>query len=114
MPGLPAWPLPLWPAVLDPLAVRVIVALLIAAVAWRCASLARRWFDQVSARSRADVNLRLLLSRFFYLAVLIYGLLWALEGLGISPAAILASLGVLGLAVGLAIQDILKNVFAGV
>jgi small conductance mechanosensitive channel len=101
------------PAALDPLAVRVFIALVIVLVTWRLASTARHWFDRFSQRSRADVHLRVVLSRFFYFTLLVYGLLWALEVLGVSPAAILTSLGVFGLAVGLAVQDILKNVFAG-
>jgi len=109
-----AWPFPRLPITLDVFAARVAVALVLALVSWRLATAARHWFDRMSARSRADVNLRVLLSRFFYLALLTYGLFWALEVLGVSPAAIVTSLGVLGLAVGLAIQDILKNFFAGV
>jgi small-conductance mechanosensitive channel len=108
------WPFPTLPITLDVFAVRVAVALLVALAFWRLASAARHWFDRMSARSRADVNLRVLLSRVFYLALLAYGLLWALEVLGVSPAAIVTSLGVFGLAVGLAVQDILKNFFAGV
>jgi len=113
MPNLTGMPFPTLPAALDPLAIRVLIALVIVLITWRAASTTRHWFDRVSQRSRADVNLRVLLSRFFYFTVLVYGLLWALEVLGVSPAAILTSLGVLGLAVGLAIQDILKNFFAG-
>jgi small-conductance mechanosensitive channel len=105
---------PTLPAALDPLAVRALIALVIVLITWRAASTVRQWFDRVSQRSRADVNLRVLLSRFFYFTVLVYGLLWALEVLGVSPAAILTSLGVFGLAVGLAVQDILRNFFAGI
>jgi small conductance mechanosensitive channel len=108
------WPFPTLPAALDLFAARFCVAVLIAVVTWRLASAARHWFDRVSVRSRADANMRVLLSRFFYLTVLVYGLLWALEILGVSPAAIITSLGVLGIAVGLAAQDILKNFFAGI
>ncbi|SRR5579884_3383591 len=114
MAGLLNWLFPSLPITPDAFAARLLLALVIALISWRLASTARHWFDRVSARSRADVNLRVLLSRFFYLTLLIYGLLWALEVLGISPAAIVTSLGVFGLAIGLAIQDILKNFFAGV
>jgi small conductance mechanosensitive channel len=113
MPNPIGMPFPTLPAALDPLAIRALIALVIVLITWRAARTARHWFDRVSQRSRADVNLRVLLSRFFYFTVLVYGLLWALEVLGVSPAAILTSLGVFGLAVGLAIQDILKNFFAG-
>jgi small-conductance mechanosensitive channel len=108
------WPLPTLPAALDPLAARLAVAALIGLIAWRLATLARKWFEQVSARSSADANLKVLFARFCYLTVLVYGLLWALEVVGISPATIFTSLGVLGLALSLAAQDILKNFIAGV
>jgi len=47
------------------------------------------------------------------LAVVILGLLMLLNGLGISVAPILTALGVGGLAVALALQDTLSNLFAG-
>jgi small conductance mechanosensitive channel len=114
MPGPPDSLFPALPAALDPFAVRLVVALAIVVLAWRFAVAIRHLFESVSERSRADVNLRVLLSRFFYLTVLIVGLLWALEVLGVSPAAIVTSLGVVGLAVGLAAQDLLKNFIAGI
>jgi small-conductance mechanosensitive channel len=46
--------------------------------------------------------------------VLFYGLLWGVEVLGVSPTALVAGFGVLGLAASLALQDILKSFCAGV
>jgi small-conductance mechanosensitive channel len=101
-------------AALGPFAGRLVGALVIALIAWRLAAAAQRWFDRVSARTRADVNLRVLLGRFVYLTVLILGFIWGLEVFGVSPAALVTALGVLGLAASLALQDILKNFCAGV
>lgn len=47
------------------------------------------------------------------IAVIALGALWALAGLGISIAPLLTALGVGGLAVALALQDTLSNLFAG-
>jgi small conductance mechanosensitive channel len=104
---------PLW-GVLAPLAGRAVAALLIAFLAWRVASGVRGWFERATARSSADLHLRVLAGRFLYLVVFIYGLLWAVEVLGVSPAALVAGFGVLGLAASLALQDILKSFCAGV
>jgi small-conductance mechanosensitive channel len=101
-------------AILSPLVGRLLVALLVAFIAWRLATIVRGWFERATARSSADIHLRVLAGRFLYLAVFIYGLLWAVEVLGISPTALVAGLGVLGLAASLALQDILKSFCAGV
>ena len=99
---------------LSPFIGRLVVALVIAVVAWRVAAGTRGWFERATARSSADVHLRVLVGRFLYLVVLFYGLLWGVEVLGISPTALLAGFGVLGLAASLALQDILKSFCAGI
>lgn len=114
---MPAFPdvsaAPLW-AALAPLVGRVVLAIVVALVAWRVATAVRQWFERATAHSSADVHLRVLAGRFLYLAVFVYGLLWAVEVLGVSPAALVAGFGVLGLAASLALQDILKSFCAGV
>ncbi len=97
-----------------PLVGRLVAAVLIAVVFWRVAGATRGWFDRAVARSSADVHLRVLVGRLLYSVVLVYGLIWGIEVLGISPAALLAGFGVLGIAASLALQDILKSVCAGV
>ncbi|HZS00284.1 MAG TPA: mechanosensitive ion channel domain-containing protein [Chloroflexota bacterium] len=104
---------PVW-AALAPLLGRALLALAVAFIAWRLATALRGWFERATARSSADVHLRVLAGRFLYLVVFIYGLVWALELLGVSPAALVAGFGVLGLAASLALQDILKSFCAGV
>ena len=104
---------PLWSTV-SPLLGRALLALLIAFLAWRVASAVRGWFERATARSSADIHLRVLVGRFLYLVVFVYGLLWAVEVLGVSPGALVAGFGILGLAASLALQDILKSFCAGV
>lgn len=99
---------------LGPLTARVVAALVVVVVAWRLATATRSWFERVSARTRADVNVRVLVGRALYLSVLIFGLVWSLDVFGVSPAMLITALGVLGLAASLALQDILKNFCAGI
>jgi small conductance mechanosensitive channel len=99
---------------LSPFLGRFVLAMVVALVAWRVAAGTRGWFERATARSSADIHLRVLVGRFLYLVVLFYGLLWGVEVLGISPTALLAGFGVLGLAASLALQDILKSFCAGI
>ncbi len=92
---------------------RVIVALVVGLVTWRVAALARASFERAAARTAADANVRLLASRLLYGAILIAGLVWVLGFLGMDQASILATFGAIGLALSLAVQDILKSFFAG-
>ncbi len=54
-----------------------------------------------------------LLSNLVKIAVITFGILIILQSLGISITPILATLGISGLVVGLAFQDTLSNLFAG-
>jgi small-conductance mechanosensitive channel len=101
-------------SILGPLTGRALAALLVVLIAWRLATTTRAWAHRLSGRTSADVNHRLLLSRFLYFVVLVFGLVWALEVLGVNPAALLTAVGVLGLAASLALQDLLKNFVSGV
>ncbi len=92
---------------------RLVVALIVGLIIWRVAALARASFDRAAARTAADANVRLLASRLIYGAVLIAGLVWVLGFLGVEQASILATFGAIGLALSLAVQDILKSFFAG-
>src|SRR5215216_3849744 len=98
MPGAPPLSNLDLPTLLAPLVGRLLIALIIAVAAWRIAAAARSWFETATARSSADIHLRVIVGRFLYLVVLFYGLLWAVEVMGISPTALVAGFGVLGLA----------------
>lgn len=93
---------------------RLLIALLIALLANWAATLARRWSLRVLGRTPADINVRMLLGRLVQLSLLAIGLIWALYVLGVDPTALLAAIGVVGLAISLALQDILKNYFSGI
>jgi small conductance mechanosensitive channel len=92
---------------------RAAVAIISAIVWWWVALRIRASFDRAVGRTRADVNARLLAGRLVYGGVLAVGGVWVLGIAGVGLAAILATFGVAGLALSLAIQDILKSFFAG-
>jgi small conductance mechanosensitive channel len=77
------------------------------------ASRVRHWFEDITARTKADANTRLLVGRLLALLVLMIGAATVLDTVGIPLSAVVTFVGVIGLAISLALQDILKNFFAG-
>ncbi|MBI2952899.1 MAG: mechanosensitive ion channel [Chloroflexi bacterium] len=74
---------------------------------------ARRGTAASIGRTRADPNIAVFVGRFAHLGVLTIGGLIALGIAGIDWTVILALAGAIGLAVSLAVQDVLKNLVAG-
>jgi small-conductance mechanosensitive channel len=105
------WPGPLagWEVPLTTLARAVIVVL----ITWFLASRARPWFERMTAGTRADANTRLAVGRLLSVIVLLVGAVTLLDTFGIPLSAVVTFVGVVGLAISLATQDILKNFFAG-
>jgi small-conductance mechanosensitive channel len=77
------------------------------------ASRVRHWFERATLGTRADPNTRLLVARILALLVLVIGAATVLDTIGIPLSAVVTFVGVVGLAISLALQDILKNFFAG-
>jgi len=71
----------------------------------------RNWAKQT--KSHVDNNLITLLHKVSKLVVIIVGLLYLLDVWGVSITPLLASLGVVGIAVAFALQTTLGNVFGG-
>jgi small conductance mechanosensitive channel len=93
---------------------RLTIALVVVALTFFVAARLRNGIVFFFRRNKGDLGLAILLGRIVYFVVLFLGVLVLLPVFGLSPAALLAALGVLGLAVSLAMQDVLKNVFAGI
>jgi small-conductance mechanosensitive channel len=93
---------------------RLLLALVIIALTFAVAARARNAIVYFFRRNKGDLGLAILLGRVAYFCVLFLGLLIILPVFGLSATALFAALGVLGLAVSLAMQDVLKNVFAGI
>lgn len=101
------------PGAMGPMVRKLLVVLLIVSITW---SLGRAVATAVTHRATAlgmlpSVNLISNLARILVLAL---GGLVVLQTLGISITPLVTALGVGGLAVGLALQDTLANLFAGI
>jgi len=93
---------------------RTIVVLVIVAVTWVLARLSAAWVHAQTAPAHGTLPSATLLPNLARLVVLGTGVLVVLETLDIKITPILTALGVGGLAVALALQDTLANLFAGV
>lgn len=91
----------------------VFLALLVVLITIYMASRIRRGVHAFF-RKRGDLGLAILLGRTSYFLILYLGALIVLRVFGLDAAVLFTSLGVVGLAVGLALQDVLKNVIAGI
>jgi len=76
--------------------------------------LARRTVDRAIERSRADRQVQTLIHNLIVVTTLAVALLGGLSALGLSLSVMITSLGLTGLAVGLALQDLLRNILAGI
>ncbi len=93
---------------------RVVLAFVIFGVALFIAHRVRNTVRASFRRRKGDTGLELLLGRVSFVIVLVVGLLLVLPIFGLSATALFATLGVFGLAISLAIQDVLKNAVAGI
>ncbi|MDA1081558.1 MAG: mechanosensitive ion channel family protein [Gemmatimonadetes bacterium] len=91
---------------------RPLLAVVIMSVSWTLASVVSAMIKLPQGPSGAVPSARIL-STAAQASVLAVGFLVALQTLGVSVTPILTALGVGGLAVGLALQDTLANLFAG-
>jgi small-conductance mechanosensitive channel len=122
-------PLPLWGATLGlyvasdlvalPAAVarviqRSLLALFIFAITWALANMAAGVVKAQTGAARSTLPSATLLPNLSRILVLVVGVLVILDTLGISITPIITALGVGGLAVALALQDTLANLFAGI
>ena len=101
--------------VLEAFAFRTLWAIAVAALTWVIARGLRRVTLAALDRGRTQSHAALLVGNLARWAVILVGVL-AVVGIysGEAFAWVLGSLGVLGLVAGLTLQDLLKNVFAGI
>jgi len=96
-------------------ATRTIWALLVVVLALLLARAVRRATMRMLARSRAQANVTILLGNLAQVLVVVLGILGVLAIYTRDAFGwILTSFSVIGLVVGLSLQDILKNFFAGI
>jgi small-conductance mechanosensitive channel len=93
---------------------RTLLALFLFSVTWALADLAAGVVRVQTGPAHRTLPSVTLLPNLSRIVVLLLGILVILETLGISITPIITALGVGGLAVALALQDTLANLFAGV
>lgn len=91
--------------------IRALVILLLAII---IARYVKGWTVRLLARSRVNLNIATLLGNIAQVAVVVLGIISALPSFGVDWTSLLTVLGVAGLAISLSMQDLLKNVIAGV
>jgi small conductance mechanosensitive channel len=99
---------------LFPLGMKLIVAIVIFVVGRQIAKLVLRGMDRMMERSRFDVSLRKFLRDIVNAILLISIIIAALDAIGVETTAVVAVLGGMALAIGLALQGSLSNFAAGV
>jgi small conductance mechanosensitive channel len=93
----------------------VIGALILLVLGWLVAGLLSRWvYNGLSRISGIDATLSQFFSNIIRYAALILVVVMVLGQFGVQTASILAALGAIGLAVGLALQGTLQNIAAGI
>ena len=105
-----------WPLTAEShaLATRVISSLAVLSVTLACAAMATRLVVAYSAALTPSVQVSGLTLNLVRIVITTIGVLVIIKGLGRDITPMLATLGVGGLAVALALQDPLSNLFAGV
>jgi small conductance mechanosensitive channel len=94
---------------------RIVAALLILLVGWIVAGYASRAVRRAAERSGAlDATLTPLFAKITRLFLLAVTIVMALDKLGVDTTSIIAFLGALGLAVGLALKDTIADLASGI
>ena len=97
------------PGILD-FIVRLLIALLILFIASRIVKIISRIMNNAMERASLDVNVMRMLTTLTEVAIYTLAVFIAADNMGIPSASIIALLGSAGLAIGLALQESLKNV----
>lgn len=91
----------------------LVVALLIFVVSLYLAGLITKIVRRTMERRKADHEITLLVAQITRWAILIFGVVIALQKIGFDLTAFLAGVGILGFTVGFALQDVSKNFVSG-
>lgn len=113
MEKLQAW-MTEFPAVVA-IALNVVIALLILIIGWWLSAVAGRAIKRMAARSpRVDPTIVPMAQSVTVWTIRVFVLIAVLARFGVQTASIIAVLGAAGLAVGLALQNTLQNIAAGI
>jgi small conductance mechanosensitive channel len=93
----------------------ILGAIILLVVGYIVAGLAERWLHAGLKRVRGfDETLRIFFSKVLRYAILILVGITVLAQFGVQTASIIAALGAIGLAIGLALQGTLQNIASGI
>ncbi|MCC9135704.1 mechanosensitive ion channel family protein [Pontibacter silvestris] len=94
----------------------IFVALIILVLTFIIARFIRGWIDKLTARFSHSKALNNLISTILYIAMVMVGFFFALQMLNLDKVVVslLAGVGIIGLALGFAFQDIAANFISGV
>lgn len=107
------WDLENWPTLVVALGLPLAKAGILVLLTWSAARLARSWFEFATVRTGADAHVRLIIGRTVAMVIFVLGGITVLDTLGVPPATLVTFVGVVGIGISLALQDILKSFFAG-
>ncbi len=93
---------------------RLIGAMVVVVLVFLAGRLVRGAVRGALERATADRQVRNLIHNLLTVTTLVLALLGGLSALGLSFSVLVTSLGLTGLAVGLALQDLLRNILAGI
>jgi small conductance mechanosensitive channel len=91
----------------------LVLAIFILFAFWLFWRFSRSVVAQVLTRAGLDVALVRMLLNVYHFTVIVFGLIMAINQIGIDVAAALTGLGVVGLTIGFAARDSLSNIMAG-
>lgn len=94
--------------------IQLLKIVVIGAITLTIARRAKSWSGKLFSRARVEPNVVALLGNAGFALTLILGLSWLLAALGATWTAVIASLSAVTVALGLALQDVLKNFVAGI
>jgi len=101
----------------DPLVqvlINIMRGLLVLVVALVLARFVKQWTVRLFTKSRVNLNLATLLGNLAQVVVVLLGIILMLPSFGVDWTGLLTLVGVGGLAISLSMQDLLKNVVAGI
>lgn len=99
-----------WSLIID----RVFLSLIIISVTWTFASGISKLLAEYAGRIAPGLPVTSLTQNFIKLIIIIIGLMILLDSLGVKITTLITALGIGSLAVALALQDTLSNLFAGI
>ncbi len=100
---------------LQPILFNIVRALVILLVALVLASATKRWIVRLLLRGkRLNANVASLVGNLAQIGIVLLGIINVLAAIGVELASLVAVLSVAGLAISLSLQDLLRNVVAGI